>query len=354
MEASRSTPCECLVTIPRSAPGDPRSKKTWTGLSLGEAQRTQRTSDARGVEKQRAQLQVGGFVTVVLKAAKLREEAQTIHEGKDLPEVRKTTRPVDQAENEVEMLAFLLEEADSSEAEVLLEMEAQLQEPKAPLVAAHLRAQIAELQGRQRSLSPPDREGHGDGDESSRDWAPMLAFLLGPSATFRYVSGGPLNQRRSLRRRSLQLLCWFASWKVWLEKRLAAYAAYFWYWELHSLEPPENRSARRKHLMQQAMAEQAAEEKQAQKAGAEPKESAEVASSAKQPEKEQRTATPEAPKPEETPEDTKEPEESKDSSEPREEAELTPLQQEHLKNLAKLLEEMQALQGMTPDPDAEG
>ena len=33
------------------------------------------------------------------------------------------------------------------------------------------------------------------------------------------------------------------------------------------------------------MAEQAAEEKQAQKAGAEPKESAEVASSAKQPEK---------------------------------------------------------------------
>ncbi|CAE7320644.1 unnamed protein product [Symbiodinium necroappetens] len=264
------------------------------------------------------------------------------------------TRPVDQAENEVEMLAFLLEEADSSEAEVLLEMEAQLQEPKAPLVAAHLRAQIAELQGRQRSLSPPDREGHGDGDESSRDWAPMLAFLLGPSATFRYVSGGPLNQRRSLRRRSLQLLCWFASWKVWLEKRLAAYAAYFWYWELHSLEPPENRSARRKHLMQQAMAEQAAEEKQAQKAGAEPKESAEVASSAKQPEKEQRTATPEAPKPEETPEDTKEPEESKDSSEPREEAELTPLQQEHLKNLAKLLEEMQALQGMTPDPAAEG
>lgn len=51
MEASRSTPCECLVTIPRSAPGDPRSKKTWTGLSLGEAQRTQRTSDARGDRK---------------------------------------------------------------------------------------------------------------------------------------------------------------------------------------------------------------------------------------------------------------------------------------------------------------
>lgn len=102
----------------------------------------------------------GEFVTVVLKAAKLREEAQTIHEGSD-----GLQRAIVEAENEVEMLAFLLEEADSSEAEVLLEMEAQLQEPKAPLVAAHLRAQIAELQGRkQRSLSPPDREGHGDGD----------------------------------------------------------------------------------------------------------------------------------------------------------------------------------------------
>eukprot|EP00439_Symbiodinium_sp_Y106_P079919 s735_g18.t1 len=101
------------------------------------------------------------FVTVVLKAAKLREEAQTNHEGSD----GSLQRAIVEAENEVEMLAFLLEEADSSEAEVLLEMEAQLQEPKAPLVAAHLRAQIAELQGRkQRSLSPPDREGHCDGD----------------------------------------------------------------------------------------------------------------------------------------------------------------------------------------------
>ncbi|CAE6954620.1 unnamed protein product [Symbiodinium sp. CCMP2592] len=182
----------------------------------------------------------------------------------------------------------------------------------------------------------------------------MLAFLLGPSATFRYVSGGPLNQRRSLRRRSLQLLCWFASWKVWLEKRLAAYSAYFWYWELHSLEPPAARSARRKHLMQQAMAEQAEEEKRAREAEAERKESTEAASSAKQPEKEQRQATPEPPKPEETPEDAKEPEVSKGSSEPREEAELTPLQQEHLKNLAKLLEEMNALQGITPGTESEG
>jgi len=103
----------------------------------------------------------GEFVTVVLKAAKLREEAQTNHEGSD----GSLQRAIVEAENEVEMLAFLLEEADSSEAEVLLEMEAQLQEPKGSLVAAQLRAQIAELQGRkQRSLSPPDREGHCDGD----------------------------------------------------------------------------------------------------------------------------------------------------------------------------------------------
>ncbi|CAE7308616.1 alkbh6 [Symbiodinium natans] len=98
----------------------------------------------------------GEFVTVVLKAAKLREEAESLHEGLDGP----LGRAIVEAENEVEMLAFLLEEADSSEAEVLLEMEAQLQEPKAPVVAAHLRAQIAELQGRkQRSLSPPEPEG---------------------------------------------------------------------------------------------------------------------------------------------------------------------------------------------------
>ncbi|CAE6954639.1 unnamed protein product [Symbiodinium sp. CCMP2592] len=115
----------------------------------------------RGVEKQHVRRRAAGFVTVVLKAAKLREEAQTSHEGSD----GSLQRAIVEAENEVEMLAFLLEEADSSEAEVLLEMEAQLQEPKAPLVAAHLRAQIAELQGRkQRSLSPPDRAGHGDGD----------------------------------------------------------------------------------------------------------------------------------------------------------------------------------------------
>ena len=57
------------------------------------------------------------------------------------------------------MLAFLLEENDSSEAEVLLEMEAQAQEATAAgfPVAEHLRAQISELQCRRhRSLSPPE------------------------------------------------------------------------------------------------------------------------------------------------------------------------------------------------------
>ena len=39
---------------------------------------------------------------------------------------------------------------DSSEAEVLLEMEAQAQDTTAPAVAEHLRAQISELQCRRR------------------------------------------------------------------------------------------------------------------------------------------------------------------------------------------------------------
>ncbi|CAE7308596.1 unnamed protein product [Symbiodinium natans] len=189
----------------------------------------------------------------------------------------------------------------------------------------------------------------------------MLGFLLGPSVILRYVSGGPLNQRRSLRRRTLQLLCWFASWKVWLEKRLAAYGAYFWYWELHSFEPPERRSARRRHLMEQAMVEQAEEEERARQQAAEPQQVRKL----QKPEQDSRNVEPQHPKPE-NPENLQNPgnpesEESKlevseVKEEPKEEAqneaELTPLQQEHLKNLEKLLAEMQALQGMTPTPAA--
>jgi len=95
----------------------------------------------------------GEFVNVVLKAAKLRVEAEIARkEG-----LKPRERTILEAEHEVEMLAFLLEESDSSEAEVLLEMEAQAQETTSPAVAAHLRAQISELQGRrQRSLSPPE------------------------------------------------------------------------------------------------------------------------------------------------------------------------------------------------------
>ncbi|CAJ1375367.1 unnamed protein product [Effrenium voratum] len=95
----------------------------------------------------------GEFVNVVLKAAKLRAEANL----KAGVMAKHRERALLEAENEVEMLAFLLEEGDSSEAEVLLEMEAQAQESASPAIAAHLRAQITELQGRrQRSVSPPE------------------------------------------------------------------------------------------------------------------------------------------------------------------------------------------------------
>lgn len=95
----------------------------------------------------------GEFVNVVLKAAKLRVEAEVaMKEG-----LKPRERTLLEAEHEVEMLSFLLEENDSSEAEVLLEMEAQVQEATCPAVAHHLRAQISELQGRRpRSLSPPE------------------------------------------------------------------------------------------------------------------------------------------------------------------------------------------------------
>eukprot|EP00435_Cladocopium_sp_Y103_P073772 s15_g45.t1 len=93
------------------------------------------------------------FVNVVLKAAKLRVEAEVaVKEG-----LKPRERTLLEAEHEVEMLSFLLEENDSSEAEVLLEMEAQAHEATCPAVAHHLRAQISELQGRRpRSLSPPE------------------------------------------------------------------------------------------------------------------------------------------------------------------------------------------------------
>ncbi|CAK9112804.1 unnamed protein product [Durusdinium trenchii] len=96
----------------------------------------------------------GEFVNVVLKAAKLRVEAETAaREGY----VKPRERTIIEAEHEVEMLAFLMEENDSSEAEVLLEMEAQVHETSSPAVAARLRAQISELQCRRpRSLSPPE------------------------------------------------------------------------------------------------------------------------------------------------------------------------------------------------------
>lgn len=96
----------------------------------------------------------GEFVNVVLKAAKLRVEAEAaMKEG-----LKPRERTILEAEHEVEMLAFLLEDNDSSEAEVLLELEAQAQESTAPAVARHLRHQISELQGRHqgRSLSPPE------------------------------------------------------------------------------------------------------------------------------------------------------------------------------------------------------
>eukprot|EP00913_Durusdinium_trenchii_P029832 g27955.t1 len=71
--------------------------------------------------------------------------------------VKPRERTIIEAEHEVEMLAFLMEENDSSEAEVLLEMEAQVHETSSPAVAARLRAQISELQCRRpRSLSPPE------------------------------------------------------------------------------------------------------------------------------------------------------------------------------------------------------
>mmetsp|Transcript_6690 Transcript_6690/g.11928 ORF Transcript_6690/g.11928 Transcript_6690/m.11928 type:complete len:282 (-) Transcript_6690:45-890(-) len=125
----------------------------------------------------------GEFLAVVLKAALLRAEAEEaagragIAEseaadgggdvdavlGGPLPpgvgEESDVGKSIVEAENEVEMLTFLLEEADASEAEVLLEMEAQQRQQKQPVVAARLRAQIEEVLARgrrRRSLSPPE------------------------------------------------------------------------------------------------------------------------------------------------------------------------------------------------------
>eukprot|EP00931_Biecheleriopsis_adriatica_P026439 TRINITY_DN16096_c0_g2_i1.p1 TRINITY_DN16096_c0_g2~~TRINITY_DN16096_c0_g2_i1.p1 ORF type:complete len:666 (+),score=164.91 TRINITY_DN16096_c0_g2_i1:161-2158(+) len=120
----------------------------------------------------------GELVAVVMKAAKLREEAELTSGrescdtagdagegmnalgGGPLPagvdHQSNIGRMIVEAENEVEMLTFLLEEVDSSEAEVLLELEAQ-QHQKHPVVAARLRAQISELTARRRrSRSPPE------------------------------------------------------------------------------------------------------------------------------------------------------------------------------------------------------
>lgn len=133
---------------------------------------------ARSVANTPSQHPAGEFFAVVLKAALLRAEAAgsasptsefASNDGSLSPEVvlggplpsgitpdSTTGKMIIESENEVEMLAFLLEESDAAEAEVLLEMEAHQRQAKQPAVAARLRAQLEELAARskRRSMSP--------------------------------------------------------------------------------------------------------------------------------------------------------------------------------------------------------
>merc|ERR1711879_509768 len=109
---------------------------------------------ARSVANTPSQHPAGEFIAVVLKAALLRAEAVgsasptaefASDDGRLAPEAvlggplpsgitpdSATGKMIIESENEVEMLAFLLEESDAAEAEVLLEMEAHQRQAKQP------------------------------------------------------------------------------------------------------------------------------------------------------------------------------------------------------------------------------